>query len=281
MTHAPCPVVIVRPDRDRPGNRSGARIVVGVDGSEHSRTALHWALEEAAIRSLPVVAVHGWVRPHRPHRHTPTPPRRSTLSRRPRRTWSTVRSRPPLHRCRTWRSRVDRCAPGARGADRPRPRTRRWWSSGPAGEVVSPGSCSAPWAARWRTTQSAPSSWSHRGADMAILETRPADVSGPETQWPCNVLVLLETTGLGALVGARGRPADGVIADRPDSGLHVHALDLAARVDAVLGRALEPVAGRHRSARRTRCVPGTGCTALGCDRGLPRGGDGRGRRAPR
>jgi len=35
-------------------------IVVGVDGSDASHEALRWAVEEARLRSAPVVAVHSW-----------------------------------------------------------------------------------------------------------------------------------------------------------------------------------------------------------------------------
>ena len=44
---------------DETGERVG-RIVVGVDGSEASRRALAWALEEAALRGASVEAVHAW-----------------------------------------------------------------------------------------------------------------------------------------------------------------------------------------------------------------------------
>jgi nucleotide-binding universal stress UspA family protein len=40
------------------------RIVVGVDGSEGSATALRWALEEAALRHATVDVVHAWVYPY-------------------------------------------------------------------------------------------------------------------------------------------------------------------------------------------------------------------------
>jgi nucleotide-binding universal stress UspA family protein len=36
------------------------RIVVGIDGSEQSRTALLWAMEQAAARSMPLDVVHVW-----------------------------------------------------------------------------------------------------------------------------------------------------------------------------------------------------------------------------
>jgi nucleotide-binding universal stress UspA family protein len=38
-------------------------IVVGVDGSDESRTALHYALDEGVHRSLPVHAVTAWTPP--------------------------------------------------------------------------------------------------------------------------------------------------------------------------------------------------------------------------
>ena len=37
-----------------------ATIVVGVDGSEPSKDALRWAVEEARLRGADVVAVHAW-----------------------------------------------------------------------------------------------------------------------------------------------------------------------------------------------------------------------------
>jgi nucleotide-binding universal stress UspA family protein len=36
------------------------RIVVGIDGSEHSRVALLWAMEQAASRNLPLDVLHVW-----------------------------------------------------------------------------------------------------------------------------------------------------------------------------------------------------------------------------
>ncbi len=38
-------------------------IVVGVDGSEASHAALRWALREARLRGLPLLALHAWVCP--------------------------------------------------------------------------------------------------------------------------------------------------------------------------------------------------------------------------
>jgi nucleotide-binding universal stress UspA family protein len=40
------------------------RIVVGVDGSEGSRLALAWALDEAKLRRAALVAVHAWMQPY-------------------------------------------------------------------------------------------------------------------------------------------------------------------------------------------------------------------------
>jgi nucleotide-binding universal stress UspA family protein len=40
-----------------------ARIVVGVDGSDGSRAALEWAVEEARVRGAEVDAVHAWSYP--------------------------------------------------------------------------------------------------------------------------------------------------------------------------------------------------------------------------
>jgi nucleotide-binding universal stress UspA family protein len=42
-------------------NRSVAgKIVVGVDGSDPSRKAIHWAVREARLRGAKLVAVHAW-----------------------------------------------------------------------------------------------------------------------------------------------------------------------------------------------------------------------------
>ena len=41
-------------------DRNGGWIVVGVDGSEHSRRALRWALDEAKLRHLGCRVVHAW-----------------------------------------------------------------------------------------------------------------------------------------------------------------------------------------------------------------------------
>lgn len=38
-------------------------IVVGVDESDNSKAALRWAIDEARLRNVPVVAVHAWEAP--------------------------------------------------------------------------------------------------------------------------------------------------------------------------------------------------------------------------
>jgi nucleotide-binding universal stress UspA family protein len=40
------------------------RIVVGVDGSDHARKALQWAVDEARLRHAQLVAVHAWHYPY-------------------------------------------------------------------------------------------------------------------------------------------------------------------------------------------------------------------------
>jgi nucleotide-binding universal stress UspA family protein len=48
------------------------RIVVGVDGSEHARRALRWAVDEARLRGSVVIAVHAYTIP--PVLLAPEPP---------------------------------------------------------------------------------------------------------------------------------------------------------------------------------------------------------------
>lgn len=59
--HSPCPVVVVRgaASRGRPD-----RIVVGVDGSDSSDTALLWAADEADLHGVDLVIVHAWDYPY-------------------------------------------------------------------------------------------------------------------------------------------------------------------------------------------------------------------------
>lgn len=59
--HADCPVVVTRgpaPGETLPG--ADAPVVVGVDGSPLSEAALAFAFEAAALRAVPLVAVHAW-----------------------------------------------------------------------------------------------------------------------------------------------------------------------------------------------------------------------------
>ncbi|KMS88129.1 universal stress protein [Prauserella rugosa] len=58
--HARCPVAVVRGKRhDDPPPAQGP-VVVGVDGSEHTETALAYAFDAAAERGVPLQAVHSW-----------------------------------------------------------------------------------------------------------------------------------------------------------------------------------------------------------------------------
>ncbi|WP_298181660.1 universal stress protein [Saccharomonospora sp.] len=59
--HAAAPVVVVRCGADRVAPPSSGPVVVGVDGSPLSESAVARAFEEAALRSAPLVAVHAWV----------------------------------------------------------------------------------------------------------------------------------------------------------------------------------------------------------------------------
>jgi nucleotide-binding universal stress UspA family protein len=58
LRHAPCPVAVVRPS-----TTDAARIVVGVDGSEHATVAMRWAVEEARLRNAQLDVVHSWSAP--------------------------------------------------------------------------------------------------------------------------------------------------------------------------------------------------------------------------
>jgi nucleotide-binding universal stress UspA family protein len=57
-THARCPVVVVRGEP-----RDTAPVVAGVDDSPAAATVLRFAFEQAAVRGVPVRAVHGWPAP--------------------------------------------------------------------------------------------------------------------------------------------------------------------------------------------------------------------------
>ncbi len=65
LRHATCPVAIVRDhDDQRLRPRTRERIVVGIDGSETSRRALRWAVEEGRVRRAAVEVVHAWNMPY-------------------------------------------------------------------------------------------------------------------------------------------------------------------------------------------------------------------------
>lgn len=58
--HASCPIVVIRgPEPDRTTPRPEP-VVVGVDGSPSSEAAVAFAFEAAALRGVPLVAVHTW-----------------------------------------------------------------------------------------------------------------------------------------------------------------------------------------------------------------------------
>jgi nucleotide-binding universal stress UspA family protein len=49
--------------KNQPETTTKPRIVVGIDGSEHSGRALQWAIDEARVRGATVQAVHAWSYP--------------------------------------------------------------------------------------------------------------------------------------------------------------------------------------------------------------------------
>ncbi|NYF97536.1 universal stress protein [Janibacter cremeus] len=57
VAHSPCPVVLVPEDSEITGD---GRVVVGIDGSQHSRLAFQHALEAAALRGKSVTTVTSW-----------------------------------------------------------------------------------------------------------------------------------------------------------------------------------------------------------------------------
>lgn len=58
--HASCPVVVVRGDEREPSQTAALPVLVGVDGSATSDAAIGFAIEAAAARTVPLVAVHTW-----------------------------------------------------------------------------------------------------------------------------------------------------------------------------------------------------------------------------
>lgn len=60
VSHADCPVVVVRKDSRVTEETKYGPVVVGVDGSSVSRKALQIAFKEASARKAPLRAVHAW-----------------------------------------------------------------------------------------------------------------------------------------------------------------------------------------------------------------------------
>ena len=61
VSHANCPVVVVREDNNVTEETKYGPIVVGIDGSEVSRRATEVAFEEAQARGAELIAVHTWI----------------------------------------------------------------------------------------------------------------------------------------------------------------------------------------------------------------------------
>lgn len=61
VSHAYCPVVVVREDNAVTDANKYGPVVVGIDGSEVSRRAAEVAFEEAEARGAELVAVHTWI----------------------------------------------------------------------------------------------------------------------------------------------------------------------------------------------------------------------------
>lgn len=61
VSHAHCPVVVVREDNHVTEANKYGPVVVGVDGSDISQKATEFAFAEAAARGAKVVAVHTWM----------------------------------------------------------------------------------------------------------------------------------------------------------------------------------------------------------------------------
>jgi nucleotide-binding universal stress UspA family protein len=58
--HAPCPVVVVRGIEREPSQMASMPVVVGVALPSTNEAAIEFAMQAAAARSAPVVAVHAW-----------------------------------------------------------------------------------------------------------------------------------------------------------------------------------------------------------------------------
>lgn len=62
LEHATCPVMVAHGTPGEGAMRD--HVVVGVDGSEHSATALEWAVEEARLRGASLEVLHAWDVPY-------------------------------------------------------------------------------------------------------------------------------------------------------------------------------------------------------------------------
>lgn len=60
VSHAHCPVVVVRGRQASASIPDAGPVVVGVDGSPNSDQAIAIAFEEASLRGAPLVALHAW-----------------------------------------------------------------------------------------------------------------------------------------------------------------------------------------------------------------------------
>lgn len=61
VSHADCPVVVVRSDNHVAETNKYGPVVVGVDGSDVSQRATEFAFEEAQARGAKLVAIHTWM----------------------------------------------------------------------------------------------------------------------------------------------------------------------------------------------------------------------------
>lgn len=64
LHHLTRPMAIIRDHAPLHGEAAMQRIVVGVDGSETSRRALRWAIDEGRLRQAAVEVVHAWHLPY-------------------------------------------------------------------------------------------------------------------------------------------------------------------------------------------------------------------------
>lgn len=143
--HAHCPVAVVHEQADATMQSEQAPVVVGVDGSPASETAVAVAFDEASRRAVPLVAVHAWSDP--------------TIYAFPNEEWMTLRPRPrscspsgwPAGRSATRRCRYGAwwCATGPPISCSSRPSPPSSSSSAVTAAAVSPACCWVRWGPRW------------------------------------------------------------------------------------------------------------------------------------